>query len=165
MSDTTPVGRYSVRVGGERLLFSSGHFISFAGHRCERLHGHNYRAEVVVEGPLTTDHYVIDFIALTRLAKVITDSLDHRMLVATRNPVVSVEWKGGEVLLRYAERRWVFPEDDCALLDIENTTAELLAKYVAENLLSALAAEGFARPDALSVSVEEGVGVWGAYRV
>ena len=44
--------RYTVRVGKDHLIFASGHFISFAGHQCEHLHGHNYRAAVEVEGPL-----------------------------------------------------------------------------------------------------------------
>ena len=56
--------RYSVRVGRDHLVFCSGHFISFDGHQCERLHGHNYRAAVEVEGPLTADWYVVDFLAL-----------------------------------------------------------------------------------------------------
>ena len=29
------------------------------------------------------------------------------------------------------DREWLFPRDDCVLLPIENTTAELLARYIA----------------------------------
>ena len=54
-----------VDVGGVGyLVFCSGHFISYEGDKCERLHGHNYRATVEIEGDLNEDSYVFDFIAL-----------------------------------------------------------------------------------------------------
>jgi 6-pyruvoyltetrahydropterin/6-carboxytetrahydropterin synthase len=45
-------GEFSVSVAKDYLVFSSAHFITFAGHRCEGLHGHNYRARATVEGAL-----------------------------------------------------------------------------------------------------------------
>ena len=44
--------RFQVRVSKDYLVFCSGHFISYEGDKCERLHGHNYRAAVEVEGLL-----------------------------------------------------------------------------------------------------------------
>ena len=67
--------RFQVRVTKDHLVFCCGHFISYEGHQCERLHGHNYRAAVEVEGPLTADWYVFDFIALKARTKEITDEL------------------------------------------------------------------------------------------
>ena len=40
---------YKVTVTKDYIVFASAHFITFAGHRCEGLHGHNYRATVTVE--------------------------------------------------------------------------------------------------------------------
>jgi 6-pyruvoyltetrahydropterin/6-carboxytetrahydropterin synthase len=151
--------RFRVRVEKDHLPFCCGHFISFAGHRCERLHGHNYRAAVEVEGPLTEDHYVFDFVALKARTREITDALDHHMLLATRNPMIRVEEQGPRVRVTHEDREWVFPRGDCVLLPIENTTAELIARYVAGRLLDALRAhEGFT-PEVLRVEVEEGPGV------
>lgn len=150
--------RYTVRVEKDYLVFCCGHFISYDGHKCERLHGHNYRAAVEVEGPLTADWYVFDFVALKARTREITDELDHHMLVATANPVIRVEQTGASVRVRYKDREWVFPADDCVLLPIENTTAELIARYIAGRLLDALRdRHGFA-PEALRVEVEEGPG-------
>jgi 6-pyruvoyltetrahydropterin/6-carboxytetrahydropterin synthase len=56
--------RYKVRVTKDHLVFSSGHFISYEGDKCERLHGHNYRTAVEIEGELDENSYVFDFIAL-----------------------------------------------------------------------------------------------------
>ena len=45
-------GEFRVSVSKDYLVFASAHFITFAGHRCEGLHGHNYRARVTIEGAL-----------------------------------------------------------------------------------------------------------------
>src|SRR5215469_18863923 len=96
--------RYTVRIDKDNLVFCCGHFISYDGHQCERLHGHNYRASVEVEGPLTADWYVFDFIALKARSKEITDELDHHMLLATANSVIKLEASAKEVRVRYKHR-------------------------------------------------------------
>jgi len=150
--------RFKVRVTKDQLVFCCGHFISYHGHQCERLHGHNYRAAVELEGVLQGDFYVFDFIALKHRTKEITDELDHHMLLATRNPVISVEEVDASIHVRYREREWVFPREDCILLPIENTTAELLARYIALRLADVLAREEKFIPDVLRVEVEEAPG-------
>ena len=149
---------YKVRVTKDHLTFCSGHFISYEGDKCERLHGHNYRATVEVEGPLDVNHYVFDFVALKRRTKAITDELDHRMLLATRNPLIAVEEGPRSVRVRYRDREWVFPRDDCVLLPIGNTTAELLARYIAQRLADDLGRQYHFRPTVLRVEVEENTG-------
>ncbi|OWK35779.1 6-pyruvoyl trahydropterin synthase family protein [Fimbriiglobus ruber] len=156
--------RFKVRVTKDHLVFCCGHFISYEGHRCERLHGHNYRAAVEVEGPLNaTDFYVFDFVALKARTKTITDELDHHMLLATRNPVIRVDEHPANVRVAYKDREWVFPRGDCVLLPIENTTAELLARYIAGRLLDSLRKHHAFTPDALRVEVEENVGQSATY--
>ena len=147
--------RFKVRVTKDHLIFSSGHFISYEGDKCERLHGHNYRTAVEVEGVLDANWYVFDFIALKRETKVITDELDHRMMLPTRNPLIRVEASPRSVHVAYRDREWVFPSDDCVLLPIENTTAELLARYIAGRLLAILQERHRFTPDVLRVEVEE----------
>src|SRR6516162_9207365 len=144
---------FKVRVTKDHLVFCSGHFISYEGDKCERLHGHNYRTAVEVEGPLDANCYVFDFIALKQHTKAITDELDHRMILATRNPLIRVEEATGSVRVRYRDREWVFPRDDCVLLPIENSTAELLARYIAGRLLADLMAAHGYQPDVLRVEV------------
>lgn len=150
--------RYRVRVTKDHLVFASGHFISYEGDKCERLHGHNYRTAVEIEGELDANQYVFDFIALKQRTKAITDELDHRMLLATRNPFIVVEADERRVRVSYRERRWEFPRDDCVLLPIANTTAELLARYIAGRLLEDLRREHGYMPQVLRVEVEENFG-------
>ena len=157
------IERFKVAVARDHLVFCCGHFISFDGHQCERLHGHNYRASVEVEGPLTPDWYVFDFIALKARAKEITDELDHHMLLATANSVFKLEETASQIRVRYKDREWLFPRGDCILLPIENTTAELLAKYIAGRLVLALRDRHQFVPEELRVEVEESVGVSATY--
>ncbi|MBL8795277.1 MAG: 6-carboxytetrahydropterin synthase [Planctomycetia bacterium] len=152
------VERYKVRVTKDHLVFCSGHFISYEGDKCERLHGHNYRTTVEIEGPLNRDHYVFDFIALKHCTKAITDELDHRMLLPTLNPVVHLEESPKSVRVRYKDREWLFPRDDCFLLPIENTTAELLARWIAQRLQADIRRLHGYEPEVLRVEVEENIG-------
>jgi 6-pyruvoyltetrahydropterin/6-carboxytetrahydropterin synthase len=153
-----PTERYKVRVTKDHLVFCSGHFISYEGDKCERLHGHNYRTTVEIEGILDANCYVFDFIALKHRTKAITDELDHRMMLATRNPFIKLEELAQSVRVRYREREWVFPREDCVLLPIENTTAELLARFIGTRLLQDLLLHHNFKPEVLRVEVEENVG-------
>ena len=150
--------RYHVRVTKDHLTFCSGHFISYEGDQCERLHGHNYRTAVTVEGGLDSNYYLFDFIALKRLTKAVTDELDHHMLLATKNTHIKVEESPERVRVTYRGKEWVFPRDDCVLLPIENTTAELLARHIGLRLLASLKEECHFAPEVLRVEVEENVG-------
>jgi 6-pyruvoyltetrahydropterin/6-carboxytetrahydropterin synthase len=150
--------RYSVRVSKDYLVFCAGHFISYEGDKCERLHGHNYRATVEIEGDLDDNHYVFDFIALKNRTKAITDELDHHMLLPTRSRVIAVEEGPRSVRVRYKDREWLFPREDCILLPIENTTAELLARYIGQRLTEDLRRQHQYNPRVLRVEVEESFG-------
>jgi 6-pyruvoyltetrahydropterin/6-carboxytetrahydropterin synthase len=149
---------YRVHVTKDYLGFASGHFISYEGHECERLHGHNYRIGVAVEGPLGPSFYVMNFITIKRTMKRLADELDHRVLLATKNPVIRVREEGDHVEASCRGKRYLLPRDDVALLPIENTTAELLARYLLERFRAELQALGGAAVTALEVEVEESPG-------
>ena len=155
--------QFKVRVTKDHLVFCSGHFISYEGDKCERLHGHNYRVAVEIEGALDVNYYVFDFIALKQRTKAITDELDHRMMLPTQNPYISVAEGPHSVRVRYRDREWLFPREDCVLLPIENTTAELLARYLGQRLLGELRQEYQFIPRVLRIEVEESFGQSATY--
>ena len=146
---------YHVRVGKDYLVFSSAHFITIDGNICERLHGHNFRVAAEVYGPLDENHYVFDFIALRDALQRIVLELDHRVLLPTEHPTIRVRADETSVEATFAERRWLFPRDDCKLLPVANTTSELLARWIGGRLLEEFAAGGAARPTRLLVEVDE----------
>jgi len=152
--------QYCVRLKKESLIFSAAHFITFAGNICDRLHGHNYRVFAEVYGPLDENEYVIDFIALRDALQAITQELDHRMLLPKSHPTINVQADEKEVLVTFEDRRWVFPLDDCAILPMNNTTAERLAEYISERLMSALNTQGITNIQKLVLGVDENEGQW-----
>ena len=155
--------RYCVRVTKDYLVFSAAHFISYDRETCERLHGHNYRVAVEVEGPLDEHHLVFDFIALRDATREITDRLDHRIILATEHPFIRVSNDEKEVTVTTPEARYVFPRVDCVLLSIENTTAERLAWWIAGQLRVRIEQSGRPMPTRMKVDVEENFGQWADY--
>jgi 6-pyruvoyltetrahydropterin/6-carboxytetrahydropterin synthase len=153
--------RYRVRLDKEYHVFSAAHFITFDRDVCERLHGHNYRVAVEVNGALDENCYVVDFIALRDALKAITDELDHHMLLPLEHQAISVRADEREVEVTFQERRWIFPRGDCILLPMANTTAELLARYIGRRLLDDLQQRTGNRPQRLQVAVDENHGQWG----
>ncbi len=155
--------RYRVRIEKDALVFSAGHFITFAGNVCERLHGHNYRVAAEVSGPLDENHYVVDFIALRDSLSAIVHELDHYMLLPTQHPQIKVVADECEVVTTFEDRRWVFPRGDCVLLDMPNTTAEMLARHIGQRLLAELQQRGLAPPESVRIDVDECYGQVGVY--
>ncbi len=154
---------YHVRVTKDYLVFSAAHFITFNGDVCERLHGHNYRVAAEVFGPLDENQYVIDFLALRDALKEIVDELDHHMLLPTEHPLIKVVAGESSVEVRFEDRRWEFPRDDCILLPLANTTAELLARWIGRRLLDKLSQSTGLRPGRMIIEVDEcegQIGVW-----
>jgi len=154
---------FSAHVTKDNLVFSAAHFITFNGNICERLHGHNWRVAVEVSGPLDENQYVFDFIALRDATQKIVNELDHRVLLPLSHPRIHVEQQGNEVEARFEERRWVFPEEDCILLPVTNTTAEEIARWIADRLESDLLTTKKHQLEKIRVDVEENFGQWARF--
>ncbi len=153
--------RYRVQLKKAHHVFSAAHFITYDGQTCEPLHGHNYRVAVELEGPLDENHYVVDFVMLDKAICSILADLDHHVLLPTEHPAIRVVPTEKEVVATFEQRRWVFPRSDCVLLPLPNTTAELLARYIAHRLIGLLAQNGVEHPRILRVAVDESLDQWG----
>lgn len=61
--------------------FSSAHYLRNYKGKCEHLHGHNWKVEVVLEGDtLDKSGMMLDFGILKKHLKEIMDALDHKCL-------------------------------------------------------------------------------------
>jgi 6-pyruvoyltetrahydropterin/6-carboxytetrahydropterin synthase len=157
------MSQYRVRIEKDYTVFCSGHFITYDGHECEPLHGHNYRAAVSLEGTLDENAYVLDFTKLKRALRAVVDRLDHRMLLPTKSALIRVTQSDIEVVASYRDKRYVFPLSDVVLLPISNTTAEMLAWWIAQELRKSLGPLP-AGATALEVEVDESTGQRAFYR-
>jgi 6-pyruvoyltetrahydropterin/6-carboxytetrahydropterin synthase len=69
-----------------------------AGHKCARLHGHSFRVEVHVRGPVDERMgWVMDFADVKAAVKPVIDQLDHYYL----NEIAGLENPTSEVLARW----------------------------------------------------------------
>jgi 6-pyruvoyltetrahydropterin/6-carboxytetrahydropterin synthase len=117
---------FHVRIAKAEHVFSAAHFITF-DEACERLHGHNYHVAAEVYGTLDDNRLVVDFLLVREKLRGIVAYLDHYVL---------------------------FPNGDCRLLPMANTTAEMLAAYIGHELREALKSSGIAF-DGLRIEVDE----------
>ncbi|MEJ7809272.1 MAG: 6-carboxytetrahydropterin synthase [Gemmatimonadaceae bacterium] len=157
---------FKVSVTKDYLVFASAHFITFSGHRCEPLHGHNYRVGVVLEGELDEESwYVADFSVLKDVMRRLCDEIDHKVLLPLGNPRLDIQRRDGSITVALdGAPAYLFPVGDCALLDIPNTTVEMLARYLAGQLLAEMRAAGATKLTAVELEVEESFGQSGTYR-
>lgn len=160
-------GEFRVSVSKDYLVFASAHFITFAGHRCEGLHGHNYRASVTLEGELNKEAwFVFDFVELKKIMRRLCDAIDHLVLLPLQSDRVTVTQEGEIVRVMVdGKPRYVFPLRDCALLPIPNTTVEMLAQLLTERLRAELEALGAHGVTAIEMEVEENFGQAAVYRL
>jgi 6-pyruvoyltetrahydropterin/6-carboxytetrahydropterin synthase len=160
-------GEFRVSVTKDYLVFASAHFITFAGHRCEGLHGHNYRVRVTIEGHLNRESwFVFDFVELKRIMKRLCDEIDHLVLLPLQSDRVGVVDDGETVSVSVdGKPRYVFPRRDCALLPIPNTTVEMLAQMLTERLQAELQTLGAQGLTAIEMEVEENFGQSAVYRL
>ena len=158
---------FKVSVAKEYLGFSAAHFITLSGHQCESLHGHNYRIGVTVSGAVDPEcAFVVDFGVLKRILRPHVQGVDHKVLLPTANSKLVLRSDGDRTVVNYlGQDRFVFPTSNVALLPISNTTAEMIAEYLAHLVRRELLEEGLRHLDELEVEVEESAGQSGYFRL
>jgi 6-pyruvoyltetrahydropterin/6-carboxytetrahydropterin synthase len=145
---------YQVRVEG--LQFDAAHFATFGG-ACEPLHGHSYAVAAEVEGTLSEDNWVVDFIELKLMLRKLCEEVDHRFLLQSESRLLQIERRPGEWRVQTpAGIAYIFPESDVVSLPIENTTAERLAEWFSDRLWRSLQDCGAKNIAAATVEVWEG---------
>ena len=147
--------RYKVRVTKDYLIFCSGHFITYDGDKCERLHGHNYEVFVEIEGTLNEDGLVFDFSILKRLTKEVCQRLDHRFLLPLYNPHIELISLPDSWEMRFQDKHYIFPRADVVELPIDNSSAERIAEYICNELCKKLNEYAIVHLRTILVGVEE----------
>ncbi len=148
---------FKVVVEKGNLRFDCAHFITYGG-KCEHLHGHNYGVSVTVEGPLTADSYVVDFVDLKKIIRRVSETLDHRFLLPLKNPHLVLEHANEHWSIQFEGREYRFPARDVVPLPVDNITAERLAEYIWNEIVRELLALGNSHLDTISIGIEEAPG-------
>jgi len=156
---------FNIEVSKDYFNFASAHFLIFANGQREALHGHNYQVSVRLEGELDRAGVVLDFIAFKPMVKQICDALDHRTLIQSESPSLKVRRRAAEIEVRYRRQKIILPKQDVILLPLVNTSTELLAEHVANQIRRGVKQKFHgAKIRSLEVGVEEARGQRGIFR-
>ena len=105
--------------------FAAGHALRGYKGKCENVHGHNYKVRVTLEGKvLDSIGLLYDFHDLRKIVRDLIQALDHKFM------------------------------NEVPPFDVENPSAENMAKYFYHGLKKHLAAAG-ARPDGIGARVQQ----------
>ena len=138
-----------------KMRFSACHFIP--NHpKCGCLHGHTYAISVRIEGEQVGD-FIIDFERVKGIVNEICDRLDHRVLIAEKDPRLRiVKTKEVSVEIIESKKRYILPSEDVVFLPTASVSAEDLCKYFSAGIAKALRGEDNIRK--IHVRVDEGIG-------
>ncbi len=140
-----------------KLRFSACHFIP--NHpKCGCLHGHTYAISVRIEGEQVGE-FIIDFEQVKRIVNDICDRLDHRVLIADKDPRLRIEKKGSvSIEIIESKKKYVLPSEDVVFLPTGSVSAEDLCKYFTSGIAKALKSNGVENITKIHVRVDEGIG-------
>ncbi len=100
-----------------------------AGHKCSRVHGHSYRIEITVRGPVDPHlGWIVDFAELNAAWQPLHAQLDHRLL----NDVPGLENPTSELLAAWIFERLSFATARVVKLRVSETCTSQCTVYPAE---------------------------------
>jgi 6-pyruvoyltetrahydropterin/6-carboxytetrahydropterin synthase len=148
--------KFSIRVYKQYFNFASSHFMIFNDGTREPLHGHNYRVQVKGNALVLTNDMVLDFLDIKPIVRKVCDSLDHKLLIPTRNPMLKISEVQNNIQIETPDKSFFsIPKSDVLLLPIENTSAERFAIYIAEQIQINILSTFKFQFEELEVEVEE----------
>lgn len=147
---------FTLRLAKEDFKFSVAHFTVFGAEEGEALHGHNYRVTVEVAGHgLDELGLLVPVARLKQSIRAACRRLDDKTLIPERCPHLEIDIDGDVAVVRFAGRTYTLPAAEVRLLPLENTTIELLARLLWEELAPELRELPVHR---LAVTVDETAG-------
>ncbi|MEM6792483.1 MAG: 6-carboxytetrahydropterin synthase [Acidobacteriota bacterium] len=161
-TEIDPKGVFTVVLAKQDFKFSSGHFTIFGPDEAEWMHGHNYTVKVEFTGrALDSVEMVVNFVDTKKAIRALCERLDTQVLLPENSPLLEIERldDGRHLELRYADRRYVMPEEDVQILPVVNTSVEAFARFFWQYLDREL---DLSHLDSMGVCIDEtdGQGCW-----
>ena len=126
---------WGINLCKEYFQFSCAHFLIFPDGSKERLHGHNYRVSVEIEGDLSPHGLVIDFLEAKPIVRALCDELNEHWIVPAAHPHLKAEaLADGHTAVTYGSYRYLVPTDEVLPLPIDNSSVENLATWFGREL-------------------------------
>jgi len=145
--------------GYSGIKFSACHFIP-RHEKCSRLHGHSYIVRLRLDGDIGEDGMIMDFVILKRKLREMIEEFDHRTLIPSKSKEVSVSVTDSSVEVVSGGKRYVFPREDVALLDVPTTTAEEMCRMMTLRMASEIDFPPNVRSVSVGLDEERGQTAW-----
>lgn len=163
--------RWTLHIRKDHLKFSTAHMTVFPDGSKERLHGHNYQVELVVElaePPTLTQ--MLSYDVFKQALRIVCHAWDEKVLIAGENPWLEpLNGEEGEYAFRICGKRYVLPADEVAVLAVDNITAENLARLLCEQFWERLTCDSSIawreQVVAVSLRIDEAQGQGATYAV
>ena len=117
----------------KEVTFDSAHMLSNYSGKCQNLHGHTYKLQVTVEGPVVTEGneegMVTDFNNLKRVIDSVTERFDHAIIFSDDH----LRGEAENALLEWARTY----DMNYIILPDAKSTSEYIALYIKAQIESA----------------------------
>ncbi|MGH9651722.1 MAG: 6-carboxytetrahydropterin synthase, partial [Terriglobales bacterium] len=86
----------------------------------------------------STDGYVLDFRIGKKIVRQVCTPLDRKILLPGDNETLTIQYSDTTVTACHRQRAYSFPAAEVLVLPLRNTTTELLARYLGNEMLERL---------------------------
>jgi 6-pyruvoyltetrahydropterin/6-carboxytetrahydropterin synthase len=121
--------KHRIYVGKDAHKFSAAHMTVFPDGTKERLHGHNFQVTVALDLAEIGFQSFLDFSVVKTALNAQCKEWDDRLILASRCPFFEVIAKSpAELEFKLCGKRYVIPQDELVMLELENIATETLAQ-------------------------------------
>ena len=139
----------------EKIRFSSAHVIP-EYEKCGRLHGHTYAIHAKIFGEPDDKGIILDFKLVKEILNKIILKLDHKILIPKNSKYAQIILDDKSLIMKTLGKTYKFPIEDCILLPIESTSAEILSDYILKLFYKQL--KKYDNIHSIEIGVDEGFG-------
>ncbi len=121
-----------MKIRTEQSISAAHVLLDYVG-KCSRIHGHNWRIEVEIEGKKNEEtNMLIDF----TIIKNVINILDHKMILPSmkKHPEITISSDSQHIRLLTGKGMYMFPMGDCVFVPVDNITAENIAEYLTRKI-------------------------------
>ena len=162
--------QWLIHIRKDHLKFAAAHMTVFPDGGKESLHGHNYQVELTVELTEPALTRMLSYEVFKQALKTVCRAWDEKVLIAADNPWL--KWlpaEADEYAFRLCGKRYVLPADEVAMLEVDNISAENLARLLFERFWAELTTDRAVpwreRIIAVSLRIDESRGQGATYAI
>jgi len=123
-----------LKLCAENMSFSVAHFALFSATQRERLHGHNYRVQVLAKAPINSAGICFDCEILQRAVVKLCEQLNLYLLLPAKSPYLTIRETEKNYIVIFNQDEMSFLKTDTQLMPLTNITIESLAAWFLQEL-------------------------------